>query len=137
MVDETRELDSCDNSTRLPHGALVWWHERDGLMDPCAVFLKEQVEPVHEAIDAHLLGALSFLFQTFEHRQSDLMILNEPMPLLSFCNGFFPRPSSLDKGGIRLLKCSALYSRHAVTRKKCHVKFSLFGLTSGKLTWQA
>ena len=43
MVDETRELDSCDNGTRLPHGALVWFglvalHERDGLMDPCAVF---------------------------------------------------------------------------------------------------
>jgi hypothetical protein len=24
MADETRELDSCGNGTRLPHGALVW-----------------------------------------------------------------------------------------------------------------
>lgn len=33
-----------------------------------ALYLKEQVEPVHEVIDAHSFGALSFLFQTFEHR---------------------------------------------------------------------
>jgi hypothetical protein len=33
-----------------------------------ALYLKEQVEPVHEVIDAHSFGALYFLFQTFEHR---------------------------------------------------------------------
>ena len=62
-----------------------WLHERDGpdgwiffeeSGGACAppdgwmpaLYLKEQVEPVHEVIDAHSFGALSFLFQTFDHR---------------------------------------------------------------------
>lgn len=60
--------------------AVPWLHERDSLMDP-ALYLKEQVEPVHEVIDARSLGACPSCFQAFEHRYSDLMILTQQLSL--------------------------------------------------------
>jgi hypothetical protein len=103
----TRELDSCDNGTRLPHG--VWLHERDSLMDPCAALaVLEGTGRTCARGDRCPLSIVS-LFQTF-WAESDLMILARTNNITSVMPWI-------------LRDCSALYLFwHAVTRKKCHVK---------------